>query len=214
MSNPENHLETLSEIRSLMERSTRFLSLSGLSGVSAGVFALLGALAAYLYLDLGFWTGGYHYQIIHPDGSLKMGFVWFFILDALAVLILSLGFGIYFTVRKAKKLGLKVWDRAGFRVLENLLIPLATGGIFCLILLSHGIFRFLPGCTLIFYGLALLNASKYTLGDIRYLGISEIILGLGASVWIGYGMVFWAVGFGVLHILYGLIMYQKYETNY
>jgi hypothetical protein len=64
---------------------------------------------------------------------------------------------------------------------------------------------------LIFYGLALLNASKYTLKEIRYLGMSEICLGLIASAWVQFGIVFWGIGFGMLHIIYGTFMYFKYE---
>jgi hypothetical protein len=43
------------------------------------------------------------------------------------------------------------------------------------------------------------------------LGICEIGLGLIASIYMGYGLLFWAVGFGVLHIIYGIVMYMKYE---
>ena len=114
-------------------------------------------------------------------------------------------------MRKAKRKGLPVWDSTAKRLLLNLLIPLATGGLFCLVLLYHRQVGMIAPATLIFYGLALLNASKYTLNDIRYLGILEIIIGLIASVYIGYGLLFWAVGFGVLHIVYGIVMYSKYE---
>jgi hypothetical protein len=59
----------------------------------------------------------------------------------------------------------------------------------------------------------LINASKYTFNDIRYLGFCEIILGLGAAVYVGYGLYFWALGFGILHIIYGAMMYYKYERK-
>lgn len=212
MKNPENHLETLSEIRSLMERSSRFISLSGLSGVFAGIFALIGAGAAYVYLDLDLFSEKPYYKgALEADGSLNWHFISFFFIDALAVLILSLFFGVYFSTRKAKKQGLKIWDSTSTRLAYNLFIPLATGGIFCLMLLYHGYFVMIAPATLIFYGLALLNASKYTLNDIRYLGISEILLGLIASFWVGYALLFWSIGFGILHIFYGMIMYFKYE---
>ena len=212
MKNPENHLQTLSEIRSLMERSSRFISLSGLSGVFAGVFALIGASAAYFYLGIGLFSEEpYYVGALERDGSLNWYFIRFFLIDAVSVLVLSLFFGIYFTTRKAKKQGLKIWDSTSIRLTYNLFIPLATGGIFCLMLLYHGHFEMVAPTTLIFYGLALLNASKYTLNDIRYLGISEILLGLIASFWVSYALLFWSIGFGVLHIFYGMIMYFKYE---
>jgi hypothetical protein len=133
--------------------------------------------------------------------------------DAVIVLALALFFGIYFTTRKARKNGLKVWDHTAQRMVINLFIPLIAGGIFCLTLLYHHLIFLLAPATLIFYGLALINASKYTFNEIRVLGISEIILGLMAAFFIGYGLLFWAVGFGVLHIFYGLMMYYRYESR-
>jgi hypothetical protein len=64
---------------------------------------------------------------------------------------------------------------------------------------------------LIFYGLALINASKYTYNDIRYLGISELLIGLCSTLFLGYGLFFWAAGFGLAHIVYGALMYFKYD---
>lgn len=212
MEDHKAHLEQLSEIRSLMDRSSRFLSLSGLSGVFAGIFALIGAGVAYFYLAV---DGGqrhyYEYLIDGSTGEYAMDFVTFFFLDACSVLLLSLIAGVIFTARRAKKKGQTIWDPVALRMLANLAIPLVAGGIFCFILLFHGAVGLIAPCTLIFYGLALLNASKYTLNDIRWLGISEIILGLASAWFIGYGLIFWAIGFGVLHIIYGSVMYFKYE---
>lgn len=212
MDSQTNHLETLSEIRSLMERSSRFISLSGLSGVAAGIFALLGAAAVYLFLEITPFSGKKSYYVeaatIEKWG---MDYLTFFLLDATFVLVLALGAGIFFTTRKAKKKGQKIWDQLTQRLLINMAIPLVSGGIFCLGLLYHGLFGLLAPATLVFYGLACVNASKYTLTDIRYLGILEILLGLIALFNVGYGLEFWAIGFGVLHIIYGLMMYYKYD---
>lgn len=203
-------IETLTEIRSLMERSTRFISLNGLSGVFAGVFALIGASAAYFYIKdyvrLSSVTGFIEYA---DDRSISI-FV-FIIVDALLVLFASLAVAISLSARKAKKNGFKIWDSSAKRMVINGLIPLVAGGVFCLILMYHGLFGLVAPATLIFYGLALLNASKYTLNDIRYLGIIQIIIGLLAAIWIGYGLFFWALGFGLVHIVYGTVMYFKYE---
>lgn len=211
MNKQNEHLETLSEIRSLMERSSRFISLSGLSGVFAGIFALLGALAAYFYLNLSISSPRYYEYATNEHGGINVAFYIFFFTDAISVLVISLAVGSILTIRKAKQKGQTVWDATAKRLLINMLIPLVAGGIFCFILLYHGLVGMVAPATLLFYGLALLNASKYTLNDVRYLGISEIVLGLVASIYIGYGLIFWAVGFGVLHIIYGTAMYFKYE---
>ncbi len=214
MNSQHEHLETLNEIRSIMERSTRFISLSGLSGVAAGICALIGAGMAFLYLDSTPFSHGEHYYIAARDAS-KWGlnYLEFFFLDAFLVLIAAIGGGYFFTLRRAKKNQQKMWDKTSLRLGINLFIPLAAGGIFCLILVYHGWLGLVAPSTLLFYGLALVNGSKYTLDDIRFLGLSEIALGLIAMFFIGYGLEFWAIGFGLLHIIYGVGMYYKYEKN-
>jgi len=204
-------LETLTEIRSMMERSTRFISLNGFSGVFAGIFALLGALAAYNYLHMSIAQPRYFDTAIISEGGSSISFYTFFFTDALLVLITSISVAVYLTVRKSRKNGLKVWDKTAKRVLFNMLIPLVGGGLFCFLLVYHGYVGLVPPSTLIFYGLALVNTSKYTYEDIRYLGLIEIFIGLLATFWIGFGLLFWAIGFGVIHIIYGIIMYYKYE---
>ena len=212
MNQKTDHLQQITEIKSIMERSSRFISLSGLSGVFAGFFALAGAAAFYIYVNQQL-SYGYSELAARLPLDIDIHFFSFCFADAAITLTLALAFGIYFTTRKAKADGQKIWDKTVLRFLINLFIPLATGGIFCLILLLHfGWFGIIPPCTLIFYGLALLNASKYTLDEIRWLGISEIVLGLIGCMYLGYGVTLWAIGFGVLHIVYGLIMYIRYEA--
>ena len=210
--NNNEHLETLTEIRSMMERSSRFISLSGLSGVAAGSFALLGAVLVYIYLGLRPFS---NYRIFYAEvlsrGRWGIGYEVFFLTVAAVVFILAVTSGIYFTSRKARRKGQKVWDKSAFRMLSNLAIPLFVGGIFCLVLFREGQILLIAPATLVFYGLALVNGSKYTLDDIRYLGLFEIGLGITGLFFPGYGLELWAIGFGVLHILYGLIMYRKYE---
>lgn len=213
MEKQNEHLETLSEIRSMMERSSRFISLSGLSGVSAGIFALIGAAVAYCHFRLSFSNPRYYEQAVLPGGRTNMDFYIFCFVVCALVLALSLAAGVFFTVRKAKKKGQSVWDNTARRLLINLFIPLAAGGIFCLALLANNVLGLVAPATLIFYGLALVNASKYTLNDVRYLGICEVILGVIASFYMQYGLFFWAIGFGVLHIIYGIVMYNKYESS-
>lgn len=211
MNKETDHLSQLNEIRALMERSSRFISLSGLSGVFAGVFALIGATAAYIKMGNHFNMSTYYEYPVSSSLEDNLQVLEFFVLDALLVLAASIVVGLLLTWRSAKKNGQTIWDNTAKRLLINLMIPLVTGGLFCIVLLMHGLIGLVAASTLIFYGLALINASKYTFNDIRYLGICEIILGLLATVFIGYGLIFWAIGFGLLHIVYGILMYNKYE---
>jgi hypothetical protein len=207
----QKHLDNLSEIRSIMERSSSFLSLSGLGGIFAGIFALLGAGYAWWLVNI------YHnYQrrsFIIESGDFSLEIVIALFVDALLVLILAVAFGYIFTHRNAKKKGLKLWNKTAKLLLINLAIPLITGGIFVLILIWHGAAFIISATTLIFYGLALINASKYTVHDIRYLGVSQVIIGLVAAIDINNGIIYWGLGFGLMHIIYGSIMYYKYERK-
>ena len=133
------------------------------------------------------------------------------ILTAFVILFFALAFGIFFTVRKSKKLNLPIWTSATKNMLFNLAIPLIAGAVFCFALVYHQMFILVAPSTLIFYGLALLNAEKYTYSDIKYLGFSEVILGSIALFFVGYGLVFWILGFGILHIFYGLLLFKKYK---
>jgi len=201
-------IEALTDIRSMMERSSKFISLSGLTGVFAGIYALAGAAAAYFYSAKSF---GPNFIYDHLQAGQKTDELTFYCVDALLVLMLSVGFGIWLSRRKSMKTGQSVLDKTAVRMLVNLAIPLLTGGIFCISLLWHGIIGLIAPAMLIFYGLSLINASKYTIGDTRYLGYWEVVLGLICCFFIGYGLLFWAIGFGVFHIAYGLFMYYTLE---
>ncbi|RZL34234.1 MAG: hypothetical protein EOO96_10490 [Pedobacter sp.] len=207
MTNQEEQLSALSDIRNMMDRSSRFISLSGLSGVFAGVIALIGSYFAYNQL-VRYKNGDFGYGIdadTEIEANLfKLGII---------ILVVALAGGVLFTFRQTKKNKLPIWDKTAKKLLINLAIPLITGGLFILaVLFNHpySVGLIAPSC-LVFYGLALINASKYTYSDIRFLGICEVFLGIIALFYIGYGLYFWAFGFGVLHIFYGLIMFFKYE---
>ncbi len=207
----QNHpLETLQDIKQMMERSSRFISLSGLSGVTAGICGLAGAFIAHtilkdyyiIYNTNGHWTTN-EFKTLEQK---------LFVLG-LATMACALLFGFYFTWRKVKRNNTTIWNSSSKRLIINFFIPLIAGGIFIIGMLANNESLFIGPACLIFYGLALINGSKYTLDDIRYLGILEIVLGSINLFYIGYGLYFWAAGFGVLHIVYGIIMWNKYERK-
>ncbi|RYE17365.1 MAG: hypothetical protein EOP45_15925 [Sphingobacteriaceae bacterium] len=197
-------LAEISSIKNIMERSTRFISLSGLSGVMAGIYALIGAGLAY-YLIYADTSGAY----LEDEQSL-IGKLFFI---ASAVLVLSIATGIWLTFRKATKKGQRVWSQSSKSLMISGTLPLLTGGCFVLILFSQGHYGVIAAGCLIFYGLALVAASQYTYGDVKWLGICEIGLGLLATLLPGFGLYFWGAGFGLLHILYGTIMHFKYDRE-
>ena len=197
-------------IRQMMERSSKFLSLSGLSGVFAGLCALAGAAIAYfLILDSGNVYYDEHLRSLVGESTASIRIK--LIADGLLVLLIALSGAFYFSMRKAKKNHQKLWNKTTKNLLLYLFIPLVVGGLFSIIMIWQENAHLVAATTLIFYGLALVNAGKFTFGEIHYLGLIEIILGLVAAIFIHYGLLIWTVGFGAMHIVYGLIMYQKYE---
>lgn len=211
MTEAENNLTDLAHIRQLMERSSKFVSLSGLSGVFVGIYALLGAALVW-YFDNTVITNTINSHIETPT-LFGLNFTQFCILDALIVLSISLLTCFYLSYSKAKKIGEKIWNNLSKRVFINMMVPLGSGGLFCMVLIYHHIFIMVAPAMLIFYGMALVNVSKYTYHDIFNLGVIEIILGLLASFFIINGLLFWSLGFGVMHIVYGILMYYKYERK-
>ncbi|HDZ06550.1 hypothetical protein LCGC14_0053250 [marine sediment metagenome] len=206
------YLNDITEIKNIMNRSSRFISLSGLSGILAGVYALIGAGLAYARLT-SFSTSNYDGLSGRSTSLWGTDVVKDLTIIAIAVLVLAAVTGFIMTLRKAKKSGEKIWDNTSKRLVFNFLIPLIVGGLFCLVLIQQGIAGLVAPATLIFYGLACVNASKYTMGDVRYMGLAFIGIGLVSTQFIGYGLYFWALGFGVCHILYGALMYYKYDRN-
>lgn len=200
-------LADIRNIRSMMERSTRFISLSGWSGVWAGITALGAAAAAYATIH------SVSYEERRPANLAELlteplAFRLLFI--ALLTLIIAACGAFYFTWRKAQAKGQKMWTRPARQFMLQVIIPMLAGGIFSLAFLAHGLYAFIAPACLVFYGLALVNGAKYTLGEIRWLGYCELVLGCIALFIPYYGLAFMAAGFGVLHIVYGIVMWNKY----
>lgn len=212
----------LASIRSIMERSSKFISLSGLSGILAGIYALLGAGVAGLVimddpeysfsrkLDEAVFKG-------HNAGSLSHNFndysdlILKLVAVAAVVLVASIATALYLSNRQAKRKGQQMWGSVSRSLLYHMAVPLLSGGVLILILLLHHHYGIVSATSLIFYGLALFSAGNFTFADVKYLGLCEIILGLIAACLPGHGLLFWALGFGVLHIIYGARIYLKYD---
>ncbi|WP_158841353.1 hypothetical protein [Polaribacter sp. L3A8] len=199
----EDYLRDISEIKNLMSKSSKFISLSGLSGILAGIYALIGSAYAY-WLVTQKGNG-----ILTLDGEVFR----LALIDLLLVGALSVATAIFLTTRKAKKNNEKIWDPLTRRLLFNFITPLVAGAIYIIIILNQQRYGQTGALMLLFYGLALFNASKYTLGDVKYLGLTQIVLGLLSAILPGYGFWFWVLGFGIMHILYGAVMYFKYDRK-
>lgn len=205
-------LAQLAEIRTIMERSSRFISLSGLSGVGAGVVALAGAGFGHWYLRTQYGPSGF-VRLMEGSEQMRQSTLPFLLTLALVVIVLAGGVATYFTRRRSRSTGRSLWDPVVRRLFWSMAIPLVAGGLFCLQLYLRGAAGLVVPAMLLFYGLALLNASKYTLDEIKLLGLSELVVGLVATLFPNWAFVFFAIGFGLCHIGYGLLMYNRYERQ-
>jgi hypothetical protein len=196
--------DDLSEIRTIMERSTKFLSLSPWSAIMAGIYALTGAAIAFQMMDS---TAVQKKEILGVSDAIPLLFLAGSVFFAAAITALAVNYS------KAKKAGQSLWNAPARRAFVNFSIPMAAGGVFALTLFLHGYYGLIAPSTLIFYGLALINTGNFTFGDIRSLGIWQLALGLVASIFPSYGLLFWALGFGILHLVYGAVLYWKYERK-
>ncbi len=203
MKKERDYIRDIAEIRSMMERSSKFLSLSGWAGIMAGIYGLAGAFIAWRYFN-------FNPDEIVYTGSSSVGLQKVIFL-AVAVLVLALGTAVYDSFRKARKRNEKAWNATSKRLLISMIVPLTTGGILILILIGKGLIGLVAPLTLVFYGLALYSAGRFTFNEVRVLGLVEILLGLICAWFIEYSLLFWATGFGLAHIVYGLYMFYRYE---
>lgn len=202
MKSEQDYIQDIAEMRVMMERSSRFLSLSGWAGILAGVIGLAGVYIAYDVFQF------------NPDrisfGTESGSFINMVVLGII-MLVLAMGLAMIFSYKRAIGLNEKFWNPTSRRLLVNFLIPLVTGGILILILLGKGLAGLMLPLSLMFYGLALYNAGKFTYSEVKNLGLIEIALGLVSAYFIQYSLIFWALGFGVAHIIYGIYMHYSYE---
>lgn len=202
----EDLAKEIASIRNLMEKSSKFISISGISSVLIGTYALLGA--AYAYYEVY----GFDSQIGYRDHYVNEPLLIIKLLTtAVLVLVASIFTGVFMATKKAKANRQSIWNTTSRALLFAMAVPLCTGGLFAIIAIFKENYAVVASILLIFYGLALTAGSHYTFSEIKGLGILEIVLGLLALLFPGNGIVFWALGFGVLHIIYGIIVHKKYE---
>lgn len=200
MKEHRDYTQDIAEIRSVMERSSKFLSLSGWAGIMAGLYALAGAWISFSVYEFN------PDEILYNTSALQE-----LMILAVLILILALVTAIYFSWKKSQHNGQKIWNSTSRRLLMSMAVPLTAGGILLLIVASKGFIGLIPSLMLLFYGLALYNAGNYTIPEVRLMGIAQVGLGLLSAWFIEYGLLLWTIGFGVIHIIYGIYMHFRYE---
>ena len=210
---PENDLGL---IKDLMEKSSKFSNVSGIAVLFTGFLALIGA--TFIYFDIGFSVSEVHIsynQLISQNGKPDVLNIKLKLLISIAALILATSLiTLYITARnKSGNEGIPLFNSSFSRTLKSLFIPLFSGGVFCVFLLYHQMFGLVAPATLIFYGLGLISCSKYSYYELEFLGYFELVLGFIASYFMGTGLLFWIIGFGIAHILFGYYIHVKYDKK-
>lgn len=204
----QESLEVLTEIRSMMHKSSRFLSLSGWSGIWAGITALVASGVAFTFVYDKVTD-----NVIDTGSVLLTEPVYTLLLLAIATFLVALFGALFFTWRKNQKTGAATFTGAARKLAVSMMIPMGAAACFILFFVQNQHFSYIVPAMLVFYGLTLINSSKYTFADIRYLGLSEVIIGCIALFIPDMGLYLWALGFGIMHIVYGTIMWFKYDRK-
>lgn len=207
----DKYLDDIKEIKSLMNKSTRFISLSGMSGVMAGIYALIGGVFGYFIIEKARENGTRDTLSRLTTTPWDQNPSLQILVVAAIVLFMAVLTAFFLTKAKASKHHQKVWTKQSIRLVVNFMVPLNIGALFTLALLQYNLIGLVAPAMLVFYGLACMNAAQFTLGTVKYLGLSCAILGLINTQFIGYGLYFWTAGFGLCHIIYGAVMYYKYD---
>ena len=193
-------INTLNDIKEMMERSSKFKAVSGLSIVIVGVLASLAT--AYIHFVLG------NYKINTPS-KLRTT-----VIVAIALLVVAFLTVFVMAFFKAKRHHLRfALDQNMKKLLVNFMIPLLAGGLFCFALLKLQHYGLTSSVMLIFYGMALINSGHFTYPALRYLGYAELALGLVDCFIANYALLTWFIGFGVFHIVFGIVFMLKYERS-
>ncbi len=212
--NKINPKEELASIRNMMEKSSKFSNLSGLSVFFTGLLTLIAA--SIIYFDIGFSYSDVeisYSQLVNNEGSKENldQKIKLLMVIASVILIISLVI-LYLTASsKTKKEGIKLFNPTFQRTIKSLIVPLLSGGAFSFFLIHHQMYGLVAPATLIFYGLGLIAASRNSYEELEILGYLELVLGILASYFMGAGLLFWVIGFGLGHILFGGYLHFKYD---
>lgn len=197
--------QTLDDIRAMMAKSSRFQAISGVSIIMVGIYA---SVASFLVSPM---LRGWNWLALPCDASGNITLntphlIHMTVLAALLLFVLSFATVTVMAWRKAKRLNLPLsLDKRMFQMLINFFIPLLAGGVLCLALIVQHHYGLTSSIMLIFYGLALVNMQHYTYPVFRFLGYAELILGFVDCFTVHYSLLFWFLGFGLLHILFGIL---------
>lgn len=196
----EKAAEDILHIRTVMDRTVKFGSVSGTAGIISGFVAIASALVAWQWLGVGLF--------VDPDSFSYTEGKYLLLLGA-AVMALSVTTAAVLSVRNAARRKESIWTGTTQRLVYAMAVPLVPGGLFALLLLYAGSLYLALAATLIFYGIAMHSAAAFSHAEFRPLGLLCTASGLAAAAFPAYSLLFWLLGFGLLNIIFGLVINKR-----
>jgi len=205
MTDTEN-LKGTTEMDAVGNRSTHFFSLRGFPGILVGIYALLGAITFRQLLNN-------HQNLNSAVSFLPISYLEYLLTSIVFLVLVISIISVYISAfRKAKRSHKKLWGPVSRRFLIHVSLPLLAGGVICILLYEYGLIRYISSAMLIFYGLTFFSARKYISNTTRNAGIVILLIGLVSTQFIDYGLYFWVIGFGFIHVIYGIVTYRKHDN--
>jgi hypothetical protein len=181
-------MDNLSFIRQTMERATAFTAVPGWGGVGMGVLALAAAAVAETRITRTEWL-----------------VTW------LATSALGLTLGGWTMASKARRAGTTVFSYSGRRFVLSYVPPLLVGALLTGVLVRAGLWSALPGTWLLLYGTGVVTGGAFSVRVVPLMGLCFMVLGAAALFSpASWGNILMAAGFGLLHIVFGLIIARRY----
>ncbi len=181
-------MENLRYIREAMERSTSFTAVPGGGGILIGLTALIAA-------GLAETIPGEHRWMV----------VWGWELP------LALFIGGVSMKRKARQANLKLMTGPGRKFVLSLAPPLIAGALISFALARVDSVEVLPGIWLLLYGAGVVTGGAFSVRVVPVMGFCFMSIGAVALfVSPDYGNLLMASGFGITHIVFGVIIARRY----
>lgn len=195
---PREAEENLRVIRELMERSTRYTTFSGYSGVLAGTASITGCIITWL-LQQG------------PSGLYPARVP--FLLTWSLVVLFAIGADYLLTKRHAARVGKHILSRLGQQMAFASLPGLGTGALLTLLLVRHHLLNEVYPLWMLCYGIAICAVGLFSQREVKYLGALFLCAGALTLVLIqgqpGWGLPMMALSFGGFHIVWGVLMARR-----
>ncbi len=185
--------ENLRVIRQLMERSTKYSTFSGFSGILAGAASITGCLVTR--------------SLSQTDPA---AFRVAFLVTWSLVILFAIGADYLLTKRRAARVGKRVLSRLGKQMFLASAPGLGTGALLTLYFLRHNLLGDIYPVWMLCYGIAVCAVGLFSQREVSYLGAAFLLAGAATLLFCPtFGLPMMAVTFGAFHILYGIAVSRK-----